>query len=379
MFDNHPSPHGVVNSLDPDHPRSGPPFQSSAPTLVELASGVDALYLSGRALLPGELLARLDDVRATAVEIDASVPFDFGGIAFALAPHAFGKHRFCLEHPYGRVGLTSSSKLPALRIQPRAEFLHGVGPRAAVEAFREVLEMECGPVLLLVSRLDLFADFQGWDLHGDQRREFVCRAVDLTTLEAAEEFNGLQFGKRGSGTISARLYDKTIESEKTGSGYWKTVWGETRDLEHPVLRVEFEISRGALREFNANTPEEVLNATGSLWSYLTSRWLSHRVPTSDETKSRWPVSREWECVQRAGIGEDDWGITRMYGGKRMGLFFNLLPGLVGYLASFGALTNSVSFADMIPHLSTFLTQYAGDTGQTLNERITDKRRKNLLL
>src|SRR5665213_3472502 len=171
MFDNHHSPRGVANSLDSNHPRSGPPFQSSAPTLVELASGVDALYLSGRALLPGELLARLDAVRATAVEFDASVPFDFGGMAFALAPHAFGKHRFCLEHPYGRVGLTSSSKLPALRIQPRAEFLHGVGPRAAVEAFREVLEMECGPVVLLVSRLDLFADFQGWGLHGDQRRE----------------------------------------------------------------------------------------------------------------------------------------------------------------------------------------------------------------
>ena len=37
-------------------------------------------------------------------------------------------------------------------------------------------------------------------------------------FEESEEFNGLQFGKRGSQTISARIYDKTVESAKEGLG-----------------------------------------------------------------------------------------------------------------------------------------------------------------
>ena len=142
-----------------------------------------------------------------------------------------------------------------------------------------------------------------------------------------------------------------------------------------MLRVEFELSREALRQFGLSSPEQTLNATGSLWTSLTSEWLTHRVPSSDQTKSRWPVSPQWQVVRQASIAEDDWGIARMYGGKRNGSLFNLMPALVGYLASFGALTSSTSFSDLLPHLSDRLRQYASDTSTTLDERITLKRAK----
>ena len=226
--------------------------------------------------------------------------------------------------------------------------------------------------------MDLFADFQGWQLEGDSRHEFVCRAKTRHTYEEDGIFNGLIFASRDSGSPLARIYDKTIESAKTGSAYWKTIWGERFDPNQSVLRVEFELGREVLREYGVNTPEEALDATGALWSALTSRWLTHRIPGADQTKSRWPISPEWEDVRRAQVGEDDWGMARMYNGKRLGSLFNLLPGLVGYLASFGALTNSTSFADLIPHLSDFLAQYASDSGLTLDERITVKHKKLLL-
>ena len=139
------------------------------------------------------------------------------------------------------------------------------------------------------------------------------------------------------------------------------------------MRVEFELGREVLREFGLNTPEEVLDAGGSLWGYLTEKWLSHRVLSDDQTRSRWPVSPQWEAVCRATIGEDDWGITRIFDGKRAGMLFNLLPQLVGYLTSFGALTNTSSFGDMVPELSNFLSQYAMDTSKTMSERILARR------
>lgn len=348
-------------------------------TSTELASGVDALYLSGRAALRGELLERLETIRCEAIELDSRLPFQFGSLEMTLAPHAFGKYRYSLDHPYGRIGITPSAKLPAIRIQPRAEFLHGVGPGGAADAFQDLLEQVVGPVRLTVSRLDLFADFQGWTLTGDDRRNFVCRARSTAVYEEDEVLNGLTFGKRDSGTISARLYDKTIEVAKSGSGYWADIWGAAFDPSRPVVRVEFEIERGALREFGVNTPDEVLKATGSLWAYLTGQWLSLRVASPDSTKSRWPVAAEWEVVRHAKVGNDDYGINRMYAGKRRGTLANLMPGLVGYLASFGALVNAGSFDELVPELRRYVAEYSADSDVSFDWRVFQKWRELALV
>lgn len=339
-----------------------------------MASGVDALYLSGRASVPEQLLDRLEAARIEATAANRAVSFDLSGQEFAVLPHAFQRYRFCLEHIFGRVGVSTGARLPAFRIQPRAEFLHGAGPRGVVEWYRELLEQACGPVLLTVSRLDLFADFQGWTLDGDSRHEFISRATKRSTYEESEIFNGLVFGSRDTGSILARIYNKTIESAKTGSAYWKTIWKERYNPAESVLRVEFELGRNARREYGLHTPEQALDAIGALWGSLTREWLTHRVPGPDHTKSRWPVSPQWQDVRRATVGEDDWGIARMYADKQSGSLFNLMPALVGYLARFGALTNSTSFADLLPHLGDRLVQFAKDSGTTLEARIAEKSR-----
>ena len=129
--------------------------------LVELASGVDALYLSGRTALPLPFLDRLEETRKLAELASATIPFDLGGECFGISPHAFGRYRYCLEHPDGRVGISPSHQLPAIRVQPRTAYLHTVGPEAAAARFHRVLEAECGEVFFHVSRIDLYADFEG--------------------------------------------------------------------------------------------------------------------------------------------------------------------------------------------------------------------------
>jgi hypothetical protein len=322
------------------------------PRVREVASGVDALYLSGRAALPPSLVERLENARTEAVALDARPPFQFGALKMLMAPHAFGKYHYSLSHPYGRIGITPSPNLPTFRIQPRAEFLHGVGPRAVAQGFRDLIEDECGFVKLQVSRIDLFADFQGWELSGDDRSAFVCRASGLGTFEDNGTLTGLQFGKRTSGTVDARLYNKTIEILSSGAKYWKDIWGDRYDPSRDVLRVEFEVLRSALREFGLDDPDDVLDATGALWAYLTT-WLSYRVPTGDHTRSRWPVAPEWEDVRHAQIGEGAFGIERTYRGKQRGELGKMMPALVGYLARFGALSDSRSDTEMLEVLEVF--------------------------
>ncbi|HVB50278.1 MAG TPA: hypothetical protein VND89_00860 [Acidimicrobiales bacterium] len=359
---------GVISSGRNGQPRG----------LTELASGVDALYLSGRTALPRELLERLEAGRVEAEALDGGLPCQFGSLPMLIAPHAFGKHRYSLDHPYVRIGLSPKLSIPALRVQPRAEFLHGVGARATVDTLQDLLESECGAVKLQVSRIDLFVDVQGWPLRGDDRTSFICRAAELNTSEVHQGLTGLQFGRRSTGTINARIYDKTEELKHSGAEYWKEIWGDGFDRDLPVHRIEYEVARGALREFGLNDPHEVLDATGALWAYLT-RWLSHRVPSGDSKRSRWSVSRYWEDISRANLTDGSWGLERTYGGSQRGEMGKILPALMGYLARFGALSDSYSEEEMLENLRSFVTRYAKYTHTPMEYRIRQKRRELGLL
>ena len=96
-------------------------------------------------------------------------PCEIGEHTFGIAPHGWGKYRFCLDHHMARIGFSTSRHLPTVRIQPRSEFLHAVGPGAAVATLREMLEPELGQLRLWVNRVDLFADWQGWSLSARRR------------------------------------------------------------------------------------------------------------------------------------------------------------------------------------------------------------------
>ncbi|MGO8823663.1 MAG: hypothetical protein ACLQU9_00290 [Acidimicrobiales bacterium] len=144
--------------------------------LRELASGVDALYLSGPAELPRRFLARLEDCRAWAGEAKRPAPCAIGDLTFGITPHGWGKYRFCLDHEMARIGFSTSRHLPTVRIQPRSEFLHAVGPEAAVRAVHELLDNELGRLRFWVNRVDLFADWQDWSFGLEDAQRFVRRA-----------------------------------------------------------------------------------------------------------------------------------------------------------------------------------------------------------
>jgi len=336
---------------------------------------VDTIILSGRAALSPTLIEHLEERREEARESGAPVSLELGGVGFGVAPHGMGKYRYCLKHPHGQVGITPSKSIPQVRVQPRSEFLHGVGAATAVDWWRDAIEDLCGLTRFSVSRLDLHADFQGWELHGDDRHRFVCRADLRDTHEAGEVLTGFEFGRRKTKTIAARIYDKVAERGADGLGFWQEVWSDLYVEGPPVLRVEFEFGREGLRQFDIDTPDEALEAAGALWASATDDWLTYRSPTGDDTRSRWPVAPEWEAVQRATIRDQAAGLDRLIDASRESSLRQLLPALCGYLASVGAHLGTGGVADTCAALPSLVRDYEVISQRAFADRIAERVRR----
>lgn len=322
----------------PSSQTADPLLRNPPVSVAELASGVDALYLSGRAELSDSLFERLEERRLSAEAADEAQPIELAGVEFFVHPRAFGKYRYRLSHERGLIGVTASDHLPALRVQPRAEFIHGAGTGSVLEFFDGIGEyLAAGPVPWSLSRLDLFCDVQGWQVDGDLRHRFVSRSSRRDLHEDGGALLGFEFGRRTSKTICARIYDKTRQAADKGLDYWPVIWGDRYDRSRPVLRVEAEIGRQALTEFGVDSPAEGLELAGAMWAHVTEQWLTYRTPTGDETRSRWPIASEWQVIQQAGLRHGAAGIDRVRALKRKGGLRVIVPQLVGYLATAGSL------------------------------------------
>lgn len=83
----------------------GPRTTEVAVEARELASGVDALYLSGHGAVHPDVLTELAHQRDLA-EIRLPATYCLGSLPFAVAAHGWGKYHYCLDHPIGRIGMS---------------------------------------------------------------------------------------------------------------------------------------------------------------------------------------------------------------------------------------------------------------------------------
>ena len=349
-----------------------PTLSTLATSPVELASGIDALYLSGKGWLPQSLLDELELLRSSAEEEGKPIEAQLCGYDFKVRPHAFGKYRYRIDHQLGVFGFTPSRSLPAVRVQPTAIALHAHGPAFAVLLARNVLDALGADVVLHVARLDLHSDWQGLWIDAEERTNFVTYSTKRAVYEENESLTGLSFGKRG-GSLYARLYDKQREIEASGHDYWLELWGSRYDPEQPVLRVEFEFSRAILREFQVNTPEEAFDKAASLWAYATSEWLSLRVPTGDCTRSRWPVDPRWEHVRASALAGVTAPADRIREGEKQGQLRTLRKLATGVLSSMAAVLDTKDIDDTLMAVDPELRLYEQISSVRFADRVADKK------
>jgi hypothetical protein len=304
--------------------------------LTELLSGVDALYASSRTAFDLGFFKTISAMKVFAGEGDQSFPIlTISDQPFHVSNYSWGRYPVFIEHEFGRLGFTNSETLPGIRLQIRSKYLHAVGADEALAWFtRRLQDIDIHPSWTL-SRLDLFADVQGWDLHHYDENRFLCRASDLTSRKVRNRFSGFEFGRRKTGTINARIYDKTLEMQKNPNGWTLHQWGEKFNPHVPVWRTEFEFHTTLLREAALPTARHGLEQRGGLWAYGTE-WLSFHDEDNDSNKSRWPLASEWKQIQNVSLRGSAVPIERIRKSEDELRIERLLPATFGYLTSLGA-------------------------------------------
>ena len=191
----------------------------------------------------------------------------------------------------------------------------------------------------------------------------------------AGTLTGFEFGSRTTeDAFLARLYDKTADMAAKGTAWWLEVWGDRYEAGPPVHRLEFEIGRQGLVEFDLNSPDQVLDAVGDLWSYATGQWLTYRSPTADRTRSRWPLAPEWAQVQRATLGHQVVGPGTPAACPTGLVHREAAPGpQTGYLASLGALIGTEGIDDTVRAVGHHLHTYEIVSHTAFAERVARRR------
>lgn len=342
----------------------------------ELCSGVDALYLSAQGVAPSSLLADLEAARVQAEADGLPVAFSLGGYPTKVLPRAFGKYRYCVAHELALIGVTASDSLPVVRVQPTAVAIHALGPAGTVLWVENVLDAAGIVGSLHVARLDLHSDWQGLEFKAHERSNFVTYSDRRALYEVAEEMSGLNFGKRG-GKVYARIYDKSREIVDKGHDWWPDVWGAAYEPEQRVTRVEFEFSRAGLREFCIDTPADALARVGEVWAYACENWLSLRVPTGDETRSRWPVDPRWQAVQRSSLAGGCAPAHRIKAGQREGELRTFRKLATGVLSSMALPMGTHDLGDTLDAAEIEMLRYEQISGKGFADRVATKRQRRV--
>ena len=243
-------------------------------------------YLSGRAELSTGLVEALEERRSAAAEADAPAPLMVAGEEFGVEPRSLGNYRYRLMHHTGLVGVTASERLPALRVQPRSEFLHAVGPVEVLRFFEAsgsiwragrctgaCLDWTCSATC----RAGRCTATTGTGSCVEAQVERLTRTARPSPVSSSAGVPARRCA-RGSTTSRTRWNGRASTGGRRCGATATTNPG----------RCYASSSRSDGRDWvsiGVDSPSQGLEAASRLWASVTDDWLSYRTPTADGTKS----------------------------------------------------------------------------------------------
>lgn len=337
-----PAPH--LSEIPPGAPPSNTaPANCKSDSSEVLRTGVDSLYLSYSGTLHKHVEENLLALKALAQSKEpfeqARAVLEFEHSKFRILPRGTSTFPFILDDGMFNIRLSSaaSEKMPLASVQISSRLLTDSGMEASVDYLDSIIRT-FGPVVeTKVSRLDICCDFVTGVGFGEVAEvAWLSRSNKRNCYTEAEKFTGYVFGQ-GS-PLSARLYDKTLEIEKSKKDYLRDLWWmDGWDRTSKVWRLEFQIRREVLVELGIYSYLDLQDRLQSLWQYATRNWLRLVLPGKDKTRSRWPNHPLWDVLQAANFGTSSpMPITREHT-KRVPLdgylFTNGLAAIISFMAT----------------------------------------------
>jgi len=141
------------------------------------STGVDTLNLAAKGPVRKQVWELAGEAKAQAQTSAESelIEFPVTGQAFLLKPHGVRGYTYWLSSPDFELMLGTSEKFPAVLLQMHSAYMHSMGVDGSLRLVEQLLGHDVfgGPYELMVSRIDLYADVQGWSPELTDLRRFV--------------------------------------------------------------------------------------------------------------------------------------------------------------------------------------------------------------
>lgn len=317
-----------------------------------LRSGIDSLYLSYKGDLFVESSIKLTELKKLAQSCDprnvALAQYKKIGHIFDVSDKGSNPFAYVLKDNWYRISISKlgNTKTPLAYAQVSSELLTLEGVEIASTNLSSIIK-SLGNVSgsANVSRVDLCVDFiTDYPLDQITESDWITKAKDMSRYIDQRQFSGWKIGTRK--TISARLYNKTLEMKKNPRPYLEQLWKKSGwDGIQSVWRLEFELRRDFLRAFSVVSIESMNQHLSGLWQYATCDWLRLAIPNpSDKTQSRWLTSDLWQTLQSVTwTGKSELLRTPVHKGRPpsdRSLFVNGLSGYTSFMAREGIVNPS---------------------------------------
>lgn len=331
----------------------------------ELVGGIDSLVVSFYGGVRKEFAHTLENCKEASQRLGRECTIVLGGEVFTMSPRGLHRMTYRLNHQFGVLGISESPNFPVLRWQPRAEFLHWAGASGAYQWIKDRCADDFSLTREVVSRVDLHADYQGIGFRRVEIEDFVMRSSHQSIEKEHGVFTGFRFGKRSSGSILARIYDKTAEIESKGGEYWYSFWGDRWILDEVVWRIEFEMHRGVLKELGVTDFSSLGERVPGLWAYATQNWLTLRTPSDDGTRSRWPLDPRWAKIQQSLLGSDTLPLARIRETQRHRELKETIPYVAADIVRLSALLGTNEIENVLRRAQDLVLDYWDEKGAAL--------------
>lgn len=349
-----------------------------------LRFGVDSLYLSYPGQLASEWDQRLTGLKLAAQAVEetdkAKAQVKIGEHLFEVKGKGGQRFSFVLVDNCFHIQLSgyNATALPLAYVQLSSELLTTLSVQEAVNSLSTIIRsfglVKAEPQ---ISRVDLFVDFvspvemNSWD-----QSAWVTRAHNIASYSLRRRFSGWSIGM--GGVIGARLYDKTLELEKSKKDYLKPLWKMAGwDEQSPVWRLEFQYKREALKELGVLEMEHLIQHCGGLWKYAATDWLRLTVPNSDDTnQTRWNNHPLWSDLAAVNWSHRQASPLSRIRKERIpheqSFFVNGLGGLTSFMAAHGITELDEGLGEFLAKAEHFHEHKGRKQGKGLKHYIQDK-------
>ncbi len=310
----------------------------------EVFKGIDSLYVSFKGTLKEGVKERLEEKKKLAQSEDekeqASARMMLDDHCFEVSDRGTKWYSFILVDNWYHLQISGSKrqKLPQVYVQVSSELLTCYGLDNAIINLRKIVQMLMETIEEeTISRMDIFADFvTDKELEGIEKVSWVTRAQKTHKYWKGDIFTGWTIGQGGE--ILARLYDKTVEIEKSHKDYFKEIWEKQGwDTFQRIWRLEFQLRRELLGQMKINTFLSLTEKVNDVWRYVTQDWLRLAIKDNTLNRTRWKTNPLWEKIQAVRFNDGKFtGIVREVNKSRIPSDKTLFQNGIGYITAFAA-------------------------------------------